>query len=125
MPAGVSDSSTPKNFSFGVTRLAMTRDDSSNPSIMLFAQLDEDAIARRRMQKRDAASVRARHRRLVDQSIALLFQAIEVRLQVRHPKADVMDAFPALVDEFRDRRVGPERLKQLQMGLANIQKGGL
>src|SRR5881396_2068224 len=96
-PAGESAVSTPKNFSFGLTRLMITRAIFSNPSIMvarcalrvagntqlaawqLFFQLDEHAVSRRGMQERHAASVRARNGRLVDQEEARFFEARQVR----------------------------------------------
>src|SRR6185369_8594282 len=114
-PAGDNAVRTPKNFSFGLTRFTMTSDERSNPSIMAFAQLDQHAVACRRVQKCDAAAVRSRHRRFVDEAEALLLQACELRLDVRDPEADVVNPLAALVDEFRHRGVGREWFQQLDV----------
>ena len=66
------------------------------------AQFDQHAVARRGMQKRHAAAVRARHRRLVDQAVAERFQPREMRFDVVDAKADVVDSFAAFLDELRD-----------------------
>src|SRR5436309_14564761 len=81
-PAADSDPRTPKNFSFGFTRLTITSDDSWKPSIMFLTQFNEHAVPRRRMQKRDAAAMRPRHRMLIDQSIPLGLESREVRFDV-------------------------------------------
>src|SRR6185436_2536089 len=75
------------------------------------------------MEKRDAASMRARHRRLVDQAIPFRFQSREMRLDVVDAEADVMDPFAAFLDELRDRRVGAGRLEELEVGVADGEEG--
>src|SRR5947207_15686600 len=77
------------------------------------------------MEKRHSASMRARYRRLVDQPESLLLQTREMRLDVRDPEADVMDAFAALLDELRHRRIGRQRLEQLEVRVADIDERGL
>src|SRR5438128_6398406 len=72
------------------------------------------------MQKRHPAAVRARHRRLIDQSKSLPLQALEMRFEIRHAKADVMNALSAFFDELRDRRFRRERLEQLESRVADF-----
>src|SRR5207253_7603609 len=83
-------------------------------------QFDQHAVAGRRMQESHAASMRAGHRRLVDQSKSLLLQSLEMGLEICHTKADVMDALAAFRDELRDRRFRRKRLEQLEIRIADI-----
>src|ERR1044071_4819803 len=121
-PACDSEVRMPKNFSFGLTRFTITSDCGSKPSIMVLTQFNEHAIAGRRMEEGDAAAVRARHRRLVDEAIAALLEAGEVRFDVVDAEADVVDAFTALFDELGDRRVCAARLEQFEVGISNRQE---
>src|SRR5256885_1289434 len=68
-------------------------------SLHPLAQLDQHSIAVRRMQKRDPASVRARHRRLVDEPVSLIFETFEMPFEIRYTKTDVMDSLAASFDE--------------------------
>src|ERR1051325_9688791 len=100
----------PKNFSFGLIRFTITSDCGSKPSIMGLAQFNEHAIAGRGVQKGDAAAVRARHRSVVDEAVAALFEPREVLLDVLNAQADVVDALAALLDVFGNGRAdGEER----------------
>src|ERR1043165_2921073 len=110
-PACESAVRTPKNFSFGLTRFTITSDCGSKPSIMVLTQFNEHAIAGRGMEERHAAAVRARHRRLVDEAVAALLEAGQVRFDVVDTEADVVDPFPALLDVLGDRPVGARPLQ--------------
>src|SRR5687768_10397601 len=126
IPAGDSARSTPKNFSFGLTRFAITSESGSKPSIIdLLAQFNEHAVSRRGMQEGHAAAVRSRHRGLVRQPVALRFQTLQVLLDVVDAEAEVVDPFAALLDELRDRGVGRGGLEQLEVRVADGEEGRL
>src|ERR1043165_5327639 len=123
-PACESAVRTPKNFSFGLTRFTITSDCGSKPSIMFLTQFNEHAIAGRRMEKGHAAAVRARHRRLVDEAVAALFQPSQVLLDVVDAQANVVDALAAFFDVLGDGRVGAGRLEELEVRIADGQERG-
>src|SRR5205814_2431597 len=89
------------------------------------AELDQHSIAVRRMQKRDPASVRARHRRLVDEPVSLIFETFEMPFEIRYTKTDVMDSLAASFDESADRRIFRYRLEQFQIRIADADESGL
>src|ERR1051326_8908477 len=124
-PAAESARRTPKNFSFGLMRFTITSDCGSKPSIIALAQFNEHAVSRGGMQERDATSMRARHRILVDETETLLLEVREMRVDVVDAETDVMNPFAAFLDELRDRRVGAGWLEQFEIRIADTQKRGL
>src|SRR5262249_50720892 len=76
------------------------------------------------MKKGDAASVRPRHRRLVDQSKALLLQFFQLGFDVVDAQADVVNPLATLLDELRNRGVGAGGLEQLEVRIADGEKRG-
>src|SRR5262245_62140173 len=66
------------------------------------AQLDEHAAEAFRMEERDARSVRARPRGLVDEPHTRFAAARERRLEVGHVEAHVMEPRAAVGEEARD-----------------------
>ena len=71
------------------------------------------------MQKGNARTLGAGYRRLVDQTKSLSLEILEMLLEIRHPKADVMDSFTAFLDEFRHGRIWRQRLEQLEIRITN------
>ena len=67
--------------------------------LVVFAELDQDAIAGAGMEKGHAGSVRARDRSGIDEAVAGVLEALEVSFDVIHAQTDVMDAFSPLLDE--------------------------
>src|SRR5688500_15014035 len=90
-----------------------------------FGELDQHAVTRRGMQERGPAAVRPRHRRFVDEPVALRLQGLEVFFDVVDSEADVMNALAALLDELRDRGVGAGWLEELQVRVADGEEGRL
>lgn len=69
------------------------------------------------MEKGDSLSLRARARRVVDETNASIAAAGECVIEIGNDEADMMDARPAAIDESRDRRIGSVRLEELyQLG---------
>ena len=74
-------------------------------------------MRRRGVNERDERSFGARPGLFVDEAHALRFQMIERGTNVLDAKSDVVQAGPALVDVFRDRRIGRRGLEQLERRL--------
>src|ERR1700731_2196903 len=94
-------------------------------SLNPLAQLDQHSIPVRRMEKRDAASLRAGHRRFVDEAVSLTFEIFEMPFEIRYTKTDVMDSLTAPFDEPSDGRIFRHRLEQFQIGVADADEGRL
>ena len=81
-------------------------------------QLDEHAVRARRVDERDQRPFGARPRLLVDQPDAARLELRQRGVDVLDAQRDVMEAGPALLDVFRDRRVGRGRLEQFECRFA-------
>jgi len=80
---------------------------------LIFRELDEYTASGGRVEKGDSLSLRAHAWSLVDQSDTSLATAGERVVQIGDGEADVMNAGPAPLEKFRDRRVARKRLEQL------------
>src|SRR5438270_358858 len=76
------------------------------------------------MEEGDAAAMRSRHRRLVDEAIAVLLEARQMGLDVVDAETEVVDALAALLDVLGDGRIGVARLEELEIGVADGEEGG-
>src|SRR5581483_8139806 len=83
-------------------------------------QLDQDAMRRGGVNKRDERSMRAGTRRLVDQPDTARLECGERGLNVVDAQRDVMQSRPALLDELRDRRIRRRRFEQFQRRAASL-----
>ena len=65
------------------------------------------------VEKGDSLSLRSNARSVIDQAYAFVPATGEGVVQIFNGKANVMDAGPASLEKFRDRRIGRKRLEQL------------
>ena len=82
------------------------------PSLL---QLDEHAVRRCGVDERDQRTFGAGARLLVDELRAAGLELRECRVDVFHAQRDVVESWAALLDIFRNRRVGRRRFEQLQL----------
>src|SRR5438105_4765013 len=75
------------------------------------------------MEKGHPAAVCAKDGGLIDQTVALCFQAAEVGIDIVDAKAEVMDSFAAFLDELRHRRFWTDRFQQFNVRLTGRKKG--
>jgi hypothetical protein len=87
----------------------------------MLRELDQGAGRRRWMDKRDAFSVGADTRGLVDQANAGGSTALERGVEIVDGKAYVVNPLTALGEEFRDGRFGVIGLEQLDQGCSSRQ----
>ena len=77
------------------------------------------------MKKGHPAPVRTGDWCLVDQPEPQLLQPLQMAVEAPDSQADMVNPLTVLVDEPPDRRLGCQRLEQLQMRVSHRQKGSL
>lgn len=92
---------------------------------LAFRELDEHAAGGCRVEKDDPFSLRSHARRVVDQLDPLRPAAGQGVVQILYGEADVMNAWPALVDEAGDGRIGGVGLEQLDERVARGESGNV